>query len=424
MTTLNTRTATAIDLEAEASVEERWDAIARRGEHIDEVITAVHREAATHVDRAVRRILSQVTGYERTGTVERDDLWWSVHRNLEAVLLAVAEQRSPSDADLAIRRELGRRRAQQGMPVEDIMRAFRIGYGVLWEVLNETAYGFGSAHSRALLDHAARIWMTFDEITSAVAEAHAEIVARQHVDRRRRSLGFLNGLQRLPEGHERTEELCRSLDLDPHAAFTIAVQDPTNPATSPADGCVTVEQSNRTVVIAAWDNDPVQAETALGELLRAPGSGCVGVGMTRYGLRGALQSLRDAERAHEAASACGAPLVHFRDSWLACLALADRTQLDALAAPAVQALTQDEGLHATLQSFLANAGNLSAVGKDLAIHPNTASYRLRQFAHRTGIDARTPAGMALVQVALAYAGRIPNGEPHVLVLPESNGRGD
>ena len=36
-------------------------------------------------------------------------------------------------------RELGRRRAHQGVPIDDVMRAFRVGYTVLWEGLSEIA---------------------------------------------------------------------------------------------------------------------------------------------------------------------------------------------------------------------------------------------------------------------------------------------
>lgn len=396
----------AVDLDVEVSTQDRWRTIAARapGDHIAEIVTAIHRESTAHVDRMVRRILESVTGYERTGTVERDDLWRSVHRNLEVVLLAMAEQRSPTEPELAVRRELGRRRAQQGMPAEDIMRAFRIGYGVLWEILTEIVHGFGPAHARALLDQAARVWMTFDDVTSAVAEAHAEVVARQHLDRRRRALGLLNGIQRLPEGSQETEELCRSLDLDLHAAFTVAVQDCNDLATPDRHRTVTIEQPNRTVVIVSSNGSSPQIERTLADILNDAGGRHVGIGVTRHGLHGAQQSLRDAECAHHAARACDFATVHFRDHWLACLALQDRDQLDALVAPAVQALEHDATLLDTLRRYLANSGNLSAAGKELRIHANTVGYRLRQFARGTGIDARTPSGMALVQVALTYSG--------------------
>jgi hypothetical protein len=396
--------AVRVDLDVASSSDERWLELetADGEDRLAQLAGLMHRNGEHHVDRAVRRILSTVDGYERSEVVERDDLWWSVYRNLEVVLLALAERRPLADTELGIRRELGRRRAQQGMPVDDVMRAFRIGYAVLWEGLSESAAELGPAYAQTLLEHAAHVWMTFDQVTSAVADAHREVVATQHVDRRRRSLGFLNGLQRYPDDADTTEKLARSLGLDLSGSLTVAVM-ATADRPPPSAPCVVIEQPDRTIVFSACNGEPSRAEATFAGLLRRQQFHHVGVGIMRRGLDGLQQSLQDAEWAYRVAQALDAPVVLFRESWLACLALKHSGQLGVLVGPAVQALDSDPELCLTLEAFLEADGNLTATGKALYVHANTVGYRLRQFAQRTGIDPKTVTGKALVQIALTYS---------------------
>ena len=372
-------------------------------EHLAALVARMHARAEDFVDRAVRRITANVDSYERDTTVARDDLWWSVYRNLQSVLLALSDQRLLTEEELAVRRELGARRAQQGMPVDDVMRAFRVGYTVLWEGLSQIAAQLGPQYAQALLEHAAHVWMTFDQVTSAVADAHRQAVEVKHVDRRRRALRFLDGLQRYPDEAAATEEMGRSLGLDPHGPFTVAVHDPGARATALGRDIVVIDQPDRVVVLSTCGGEPSRCEDTLAGVLQQQDAGHVGIGIMRQGLAGARQSLEDADAAARTAVALDAPLVMFRTEWLSCLALKHAPQLDVLVAPAVQTLENDEDLCATLDAFISADGSLATAGKKLFVHANTVAYRLRQFAQRTGIDPRTATGMALTQLALTYS---------------------
>ena len=44
--------------------------------------------------------------------------------------------------------------AHQGVPIDDVMRAFRVGYTVLWEGLSEIAADLGQDYAQALLQQA------------------------------------------------------------------------------------------------------------------------------------------------------------------------------------------------------------------------------------------------------------------------------
>src|SRR5688500_17712800 len=70
------------------------------------LVARMSARAEDFVDRAVRRITGTIGSYDRDATVPRDDLWWSVYRNLQAVLAAVGNERPLDDEELALRREL------------------------------------------------------------------------------------------------------------------------------------------------------------------------------------------------------------------------------------------------------------------------------------------------------------------------------
>lgn len=379
------------------------------GEPDDRLAALVERmreRSEDFVDRTVRRITNTVDSYERHDAVTRDDLWWSVHRNLQSVLAALVEQRALNDDELALRRELGTRRAQQGMPADDVMRAFRVGYTVLWEGLSQIAGQLGPEYAQALLEHAAHVWMSFDQVTSAVAEAHRQAIETKHVDRHRRALRLLNGLQTYPQDALHTEEIARSLGIDPHGPFTVAVHAPgVRPPVAGRD-ILSIDQPDRVVVVSTCGGEPSKCEQTLAGLLQRHEAGHIGIGVMRSGLAGARQALEDADAAARTAAALDSPLVMFRTDWLACLALRHAEQLGVLVAPAVQALENDRDLCATLDAFLDAGGNLAHAGKTLFVHANTVAYRVRQFAQRTGIDPRTATGMALTQLALTYSRRV------------------
>ena len=407
------------DIDVAPSTEERWAALAAAvpDNRLARIVAGMRHQADDFVDRAVRRIVATVDSYEEQHVVERDDLWWSVYRNLEVVLLALGEERMVAEDELALRRELGRRRAQQGMPIDDVMRAFRVGYAVLWEGLSETARELGSDYAAVLLEKATHVWMTFDHVTSAVAQAHRETLATRHLDRRRRALMLLSGLQQYPQDAHTTEELCRSLGLDPNGSFTVVVQSSADQTLPPLPGrdLLVIDQPDRMVVLSSCGGEPSRAEATLAGQLRRHQFRHIGVGLMRQGLAGAKQSLDDAEAAFRAAVSLDVPVVMFRSDWLTCLAMRNSSQLSVLVAPAVHTLETDQDLWTTLEAFLEADGSLTATGKALFVHANTVAYRLRQFAQRTGIDPRTATGMALTQLALTYSREAAQARPDLSI---------
>ncbi len=84
------------------------------------------------VDRLTDRIAAEVDLYRSDAVVPRAELRRSVRDNFEFML----GQMSTSDApDLSAPRLTGRLRAQEGAPLPEVLRAYRLGFAFLWEEL-------------------------------------------------------------------------------------------------------------------------------------------------------------------------------------------------------------------------------------------------------------------------------------------------
>ncbi|HWE89799.1 MAG TPA: helix-turn-helix domain-containing protein [Pseudonocardiaceae bacterium] len=149
-------------------------------------------------DALVRIIYQQNPGYLAVNSVPADDLWQSCHDNITRIvqLIAGAEHVAADDYFDAAH-ATGARRAGQRMPLEDVLRSFRLGGRLVWEALIDQAREQGGVDRDALLDMATRVWEVIDTTSSQVAVAYHQ-AERQLVradEQRRATLweGLLRG---------------------------------------------------------------------------------------------------------------------------------------------------------------------------------------------------------------------------------------
>jgi hypothetical protein len=396
-------TVAARDL-AQVGEDQHWHEIAARAEHevLAALVLATRKDAASLVDRVVERILEHVPAYA-TGAVSHEDLWWSVHRNLELNLLLIAERREVTLEELATRSQLGVRRAMAGIGVADILRAFRTGYLMVWEALTERARATGVAAMEVLLDHTARVWSMLDMVSAAVEDAHRSFQAASDTRSRRQGLGFVAGIGVFPADTERTTEHARALGFDPGGTFLAAIVDGHLPAAVQAVDGIVVEQPDRSVMFVQPASGASDVEETLAATLQRWGVGALGVGSLAEGLAGAQLSLRAAELAHRVAQRTGRDVV-FRRDWFACITCEASDLLRPLVADLVAELETDEVAN-TVGALIQCGGNLTATARELLVHPNTVTYRLERLRKLTGIDLRQSQGMLDGHLALMLAGR-------------------
>ncbi len=163
-----------------------WSLAARVLDELDELTGAL-----------VAVIVEQNPGYRVDDVVPDDDLWRSCHDNLRRVLQLIGRPAGTGEDLYDAAKATGRRRAEQQLPLDDVLRSFRIGGRLVWQALTEQARATGSVNNEAMLDLATRVWEVVDATSAQVALAYhaAERSFVRADEQRRASLweGLLQG---------------------------------------------------------------------------------------------------------------------------------------------------------------------------------------------------------------------------------------
>ena len=361
------------------------------------------------VDRLAERIAEEIDLYGSDAVVARAELRRSVADNFTFML---GQMSTPDPPDLGPPRRTGRRRAQEGVPLPELLRAYRLGFAFLWEELLAEARAAGDGAVRALTDTAAVILSCSDEYAIALTEAYREAVADRMVttDRHRSAL-----VEALVTGgvsdHGPAWEVAKLLDLPYEGSFVAVVAETTALG---AEALVGVEARLAPHDIAsAWRLSPDQqvgvvslgrkpvalVVAALGELA----AGRVGVSPAFPTVDHTPRAVRLARIAMQNLAAPG--VAQFDDSPLGVLVAADPAVARDVAARVLGRLlaldAEDRaGLLATVEAWLDAGGSATAAGQALFCHPNTVRYRLRRVEELTGRSVDVPRAAAELAVAL------------------------
>jgi hypothetical protein len=145
------------------------------GARAESLVIRVVARVPELTDALVRTIEERNPGYRAADLVPHDDLWQSCHDNLTRVLEMIAEHAGPcpdTDRRHDAARATGRRRAEQRMPLDDVLRSFRLGGRLVWEALIEQARVDHCVDTDALLELATRVWEVVDATSAQVAAAY------------------------------------------------------------------------------------------------------------------------------------------------------------------------------------------------------------------------------------------------------------
>jgi hypothetical protein len=363
----------------------------------------VAREVDGLAEHIVRCVREEVAAYG-PDAVPADDVHASVARTAEMLLVGIAEHRRPTEAELRIRRELGVRRALQGLPIDAVLQAYHVGYRETWLALVRALPPGDDAASAQLLEAATTVWGWVHDVTDAVAAAHSQTT--QQLEAR-----VIGARQRLVEllvtgelGEPEAAALGRSLGFDPDERFTVAV------LRGAVDDHDAVELQRRTedvagthavvargplVVVVSQRHD---ADDVTGVVRSVVPAATVAVGLARVGLRGARASLRDAELTLEVTP--DGATARFDDAWLWGTLHASHDRLRDVLAVGVATAATHPHLAEAVAAFGGQNFSVSEAARRLAVHPNTVGYRLDRWAELTGWDPRTFAGLVRSLAAL------------------------
>lgn len=374
------------------------------------------------VEAMVRRVHQELPFYAR-GEVTAADLRRSIHTNLEPVLRSLS---ASVPLDLGPARATGRERAEQGAPLPDVLRAFRLGFELLWQDLVETARTTGIAGDASLVDAATTVWRLAGECIDALAIAYRAASTDLAVLHEQRRLALLDALF-LGTTTDTTTlwEIAESLGLPLDGRFLVAISRAQEPAGQDLE-----DRLRRHGVRSTWRWQPDAltgllsiagtTESAVLADLESGTAGDMGVSGLFEHLRDTPRALHDARIALTTLSHRGGKVVQYDTSPLAMLVSAAPAEAERISAAVLGELLA-LGVHErttlirTLRSWSTNQGSPGRAAEELHCHPNTIRYRLRRIESLTGRSLRDPQQLAELITALS-ALQVTSG------VPEHSGR--
>lgn len=351
----------------------------------------------------------------RDGPVPPDELWQGCHESLRSALLALLSPQGQGQPSPQTWR-LGRRRAEQGLPLDALLHAYRIGGVLVWQALVEVTIEHSPKDVHELVHAATTVWTVVDHHSTVVSDAYRslahELTSRHH--ERTRAL-----LDSLLDGRAEAADLSAAsavLDLPEDGRYAVAMLRHGRPGTGQHDGprpsgtesahLLWRSRADAEFAVALL-HDGAEAGEALAGMAKAlqpPGSSRVGIGLVVEGLASLGRARRLAEVALRTCAADG-ELARLDERLPAALVACQGDLSGALAARAFgPVLGLDPGdrevLLGTLAAWFDAGGSAVRAGARLFCHRNTVLNRLRRLEQLTGRDLGLPKDLVELGLAL------------------------
>ncbi len=338
----------------------------------------------------------------------------STRDNLEHGLLALVGAPVADRPAIRSARDVGRRRAAQGIPLEAALRAYRLGGQVTWEALLDVSTRAGGRHDTLLLQVASTVWRTNDIECAALAEGYREEQRRLAGvdDETRRELldGLLDGRGDDPSFVRAAADML-SMSLEGRLMAVVALPAADGRPGLDGVGPELLRHGVRSVwgtrsgaqvgVIALGALGPAEVRARLQALTTGP----VGVSAPVDGAAMVSSAYRLAETAARTLPRETRRVVTIDERLPEALLsnspeissrLVGQTLGGLLALPA----DEREVLLDTLAAFLSSDGSPTRAADELYCHRNTVMHRLRRIEQVTGRKVADPRARLQWQLAL------------------------
>ncbi|BAG22289.1 MULTISPECIES: PucR family transcriptional regulator [Streptomyces] len=389
-----------------------------------EAVEVLHRAARVLVaslpaltDRLVEALYAQEPGYRAAIDSGRAEVWQEVHHSLRHNVGSLIQPREFRDSAHRTSRWIGETRAEQGVPLDAVLHAFRMGGAMVWQDLVDETARRDPDDVRLLVHVAADVWNFVDEHCGIVADAYRQAERRLSWRRENRQrlvvAALLDGTARIAD----LAEAAAMLGLPEQGRYAVlavaaaprrpgaAAGPPLSlPAAAPDAPALWHPGPDAEFVILPLAGPPGEL-SALAAALDVPAGARAGIGSAVEGLAALGDARRLAETALRACPASGGTVLldeHLPDALVVSSpalagALADRVlgPLDRLD-PADRDVIVE-----TLTAWLDVDGSAQRAGARLYCHRNTVLNRLRRFEQLTGRCLTRPRDAVEVSLALA-----------------------
>jgi len=387
-------------------------------------------------DALVGIIQEQNPNYRRVNVVPRHDLWQSCHDNLTRVLQLVSRSAgdgndspddTPDDEVYDAARATGRLRARQRMPLDDVLRSFRLGGRLVWEALINQARTDERTDPDELLDLASWVWAVVDETSAQVATAyHATERELVRVDEQRRAIlweGLLHGRAKDPAfAHQAAHSIGVPVD-GPYAVAAIDVDSGVDSGDGHAgdglecrladEGVTSVWQVRTNTLVGLIAVGESELDTVLAVLRDKP-TAPAGLSMTVQGLAAVDVAYRQAVLARNTVPPGRVEVAALAERLPEALLLSSPDLAAALIHRRLGALlriplAERRLLLDTLSAWLATGGSINQTANTVHCHRNTVINRLRRIESATGLDLSDTSAHLELSLALRASWLLPPG---------------
>ncbi|MFF9282907.1 PucR family transcriptional regulator [Streptomyces griseosporeus] len=377
-----------------------------------EALRVLHRAARVLLDdlpqltdRLLALLREQEPAYRSCLDNDPAGTWQETHRSLRHSVSSLLDPRGARDAARRCTWAIGANRAEQGLPLDALLHAFRLGGSLVWQDLVDETSRTAPEDVRLLVHVASDVWDFVDEHCTLLAEAYRQ-TERQLAWRRENRVrllaaALLDGTSRIAD----LPETAAALDLPEQGRYlVVAVAGPPERRTQVIAPGVRVHwhpgaEVDYGIVPAPDEHTVVAAAEDAG--VRA------GVGSAVDG----LAAVGDARRlADIALGLCpdGGGTIRLTDHLPEALVVSSPELGTALADRVLGPLADLDAADAevlldTLATWLACDGSAQRASRRLYCHRNTVLNRLRRYEQLTGRSLSRPTD--LIEVALALTAR-------------------
>lgn len=371
-------------------------------------------------DQLTLMILEREDSYRELGIPIREDVRETCRSNLERALSVLGGD-LPADTDPAsLTVATAHRRARQGVPLEVVLRAYRLCGRLLWDRMRVASRDrFGGLYDRALLDVAEQVWRMIDGSSARLVDAYRDEEARlrsRDLGRRYSVVeGLLDGRGSDPAY---AREAALTLGLPEHGDLACVVAPVVDISDDPlrtprealrAGGYTSVWHPRRSEVVGlvalGATTAPAAATREVAELLGPCASGPVGVSPPVAGLAEVDAGRRLARLAARTLDDA-TPAIATLDDRLPEALLADSPEVAGRLRRVVLGGLLDlpepdrRTLLRTLEVVLAEGGSPTHAAAALYCHRNTVMYRLSRIEALTARRLAEPRDRLLLTLSV------------------------
>lgn len=414
-----------------------------------EAVAVLHRAARVLIeglpeltDRLVEALREQEPAYRSAIEADAAEIWQEVHHSLRHNVGSLIQPREFRDAAHRTSRRIGEVRAAQGLPLDAVLHAFRMGGAMVWQDLVDDTARRHPEDIRLLVHVAADVWNFVDEHCGVVADAYRQterrLAWRRENRQRLMAAALLDGTAQIAE----LPDAAAMLELPEHGRYAVlavstARRAPHGTAQAPmtlpagtdalwhpgpdaefailplarsegtAGPAAPLAEPGAEAATAEGGDAPADGDAELAALaagLTAPPGARVGISSVVDGLAAVGDARRLAETALRACPA-GGGVVLLDEQLPAALVVSSPGLGSALAARVLGPLDRldpadRDVIIETLTAWLDSDGSAQRAGARLYCHRNTVLNRLRRFEQLTGRCLTRPSDAVEVSLAL------------------------